>query len=142
MLSNGPVRRRPVALVVEDNMLIAFSLVHDLNLIGVDVLGPAMDVKRANRLLDSDEEPSPDVAVLDFDLGKETSKPIIDRLQASGVPCVLATGQGRLAREFGVEVKYVLHKPFEPEMLMQAVQSLLDRRGGGANGNGRAPAGS
>lgn len=132
MASASTTQRRPVALVVEDDMLLAFALVHDLDAAGFDTLGPAKDAQVARQLLDDKANPSPDVAVLDYDLGEgATSGGIIARLERDGVPCVIASGQGGRVRHDGFSDVRILDKPVEPTLLKQAVTRAVseDRRG-------------
>jgi len=56
---------------------------------GFEVVGPALSVAKALPLL---AEPGCDVAVLDINLGGETSGPIARKLRASGTPFVVVTG--------------------------------------------------
>jgi DNA-binding response OmpR family regulator len=56
---------------------------------GFEVVGPALSVAKALRLV---AEPGCDVAVLDINLGSETSGPIARKLRASGTPFVVVTG--------------------------------------------------
>ena len=78
-------------LVVEDQALIAMDTEDTLRNLGAGDVRLAPSVQDAMRLLDSF---LPDVAILDFSLGGETSAEIADRLTAQGVPFLFATGYG------------------------------------------------
>jgi CheY-like chemotaxis protein len=79
-----------VALVVEDEFLIAMDLELLLERQGWRVLGPAATVAEALHLLEQGEEP-PDAALLDVNLRGELVTPVAERLRARGVPFVLAS---------------------------------------------------
>ena len=69
-----------------------------------------------------------DIAVLDFNLGNETSLPIADMLAQRGVPFLFATGYGDgldLPDRFS-EVT-LLKKPYSGATLAQAIAPLLAR---------------
>ena len=82
-----------LVLVVEDEFLIAMGLEDLLERHGWRVLGPAASVAQALRLLDGDG--TPDVALLDVNLGGELVAPVAEALRARGVPFVLASAQDR-----------------------------------------------
>jgi CheY-like chemotaxis protein len=84
-----PLPRRPVVLVVEDEVLIAWDLAHRLARHGWRVRGPAATVAQALRLLGEGEPP--DVALLDVNLRGELVTPVAEALRARGVPFVLAS---------------------------------------------------
>ena len=76
-------------LVVEDEPIIALDIRQQLASAGFEVLGPATSVASALQLI---AEPGCDVAILDVNLGNETSEPIAQKLQASGKPFVVLSG--------------------------------------------------
>ncbi len=76
-------------LVVEDEPIIALDIRQQLASAGFEVLGPATSVANALQLI---AEPGCDVAVLNVNLGNETSEPIAQKLQASGKPFVVLSG--------------------------------------------------
>lgn len=80
-------------LVVEDDFLIADDLRRSLEASGATVWGPVADVAGALDLLD--RTPSPDLAVLDVNLGEAMAYPVADRLRVLDIPFVLATGYDR-----------------------------------------------
>jgi two-component system, response regulator PdtaR len=77
-----------LVLVVEDELLIAMDLEQLLRRHGWRVLGPAATVAGALRLLAGE---TPDVALLDVNLGSEPVTPVAEALRARGVPFVLAS---------------------------------------------------
>jgi DNA-binding response OmpR family regulator len=76
-------------LVVEDDPIIALDIRQQLANAGFEVLGPAMSVANALRFI---AEPGCDVAVLNVNLGNETSEPIARRLRTFGKPFVVLSG--------------------------------------------------
>ena len=88
-----------LVLVVEDEFLIALDLEQLLRRHGWRVLGPAATVAAALRLLAGE---TPDVALLDVNLGGELVTPVAAELRARGVPFVLASAYD--GHELGVVV--------------------------------------
>jgi DNA-binding response OmpR family regulator len=76
-------------LVVEDEPIIALDIRQQLANAGFEVLGPATSVANALPFV---AEPGCDVAVLNVNLGNETSEPIARKLRASGKPFVVLSG--------------------------------------------------
>ena len=83
-----PRPRGRLVLVVEDEFLIAMDLELLLQWHGWRVLGPAATVVQALRLL---ERETPDVALLDVNLGGELVTPVAEQLRARGVPFVVVS---------------------------------------------------
>lgn len=107
-------------LLVEDQVLIAMSLEAELKDFGYEVPGIAADVATALRLIEAE---SPDLAVLDVNLGREDSLPVARVLQARGVHFVFATGYGadfELPEEFaGVPV---VDKPYQLDDVLRKLR--------------------
>jgi DNA-binding response OmpR family regulator len=76
-------------LVVEDEPIVALDIRRQLANAGFEVLGPATSVASALPFV---AEPGCDVAVLNVNLGNETSEPIARKLRASGKPFVVLSG--------------------------------------------------
>lgn len=76
-------------LVVEDQPLIALDLEDLLISRGYGVLGPEATVAGALKNL---ERQTPHAAIVDLDLGGETSFAVGEALLARGIPFVFATG--------------------------------------------------
>jgi CheY-like chemotaxis protein len=79
-------------LLVEDDWFVADELCRELEDHGATVLGPAPGVAEAMALLERGDRP--DAALLDVQLGGETSFALADLLRGQGVPVVLATAYG------------------------------------------------
>jgi light-regulated signal transduction histidine kinase (bacteriophytochrome)/CheY-like chemotaxis protein len=89
--SGAGSRLSGVVLVVEDNVLIAFDVEDVLIALGADRVVIASNVTEALRLIDLER---PSFALLDVNLGGESSWPIATRLRSLGVHHVFATGYG------------------------------------------------
>ncbi|MEM7636056.1 MAG: response regulator, partial [Pseudomonadota bacterium] len=121
----APETRLPVferVLVVEDNMIIALDaemIMSDLGSAQVDI---AASVGQAQDLLQLHQY---DFALLDVNLGDQTSEKIADILVERSQPFVFATGYGEL-RE--LEGKYkdvpVVQKPYEKDDLVEAIATF------------------
>ncbi len=79
-------------LVVEDNFLVALDLQMSLEEMGFVVIGPAGNVSEAVRLM---QVSLPHAAVLDINLGAETSFGVADELVVAEVPFVFLSGGTR-----------------------------------------------
>lgn len=102
-------------LLVEDNMIIAMDTEETLRELGVDKVDMASSVKEARRLL---ENGKPDLAVLDYNLGDETSEPLARELVAEGVPVAMATGYGEAMNDLvDIDLLGVLAKPYDRDDL-------------------------
>ena len=102
-------------LLVEDNMIIALDTEDMLRRLGVLSVRPARGVADAMRLID---QQAPDFALLDVNLGDETSFAIADRLAAGGAPFAFVSGYGEQAvfPERFAAVKRIM-KPYSAQTL-------------------------
>lgn len=97
-------------LVVEDSIIIALDTEENLKRLGVAEVRLESSVGGALSAIADDP---PDFAIIDFNLGGESSEPIADALRSAGVRFVLATGYAEGAGQFerlGAEA--VLRKPY------------------------------
>lgn len=108
-------------LIVEDDYIIAAEAASHLREAGCVVVGMAASVKRALKLLDA---ASCDAAILDFNLGQETSEPIAAELVKRQVPFIVVSGytDGQIGGSIGAAAH--LTKPCRPETLVAAVLAL------------------
>jgi DNA-binding response OmpR family regulator len=111
-------------LIVEDEPLIALDLAEIVAAGGFEVVGPALDVATALRLLDA---PSCEAAVLDVNLGRETSAPIAAALRQSGIPFLVVSGYSRTQRPKDFAAAPVLSKPANSAALIAMLNGLTDR---------------
>ena len=118
----GPLISGPV-LLVEDSLIIAMDAEDILTRLGAESVATASTVPIA---LDELRHLQPTVAILDINLGSETSLPIADRLKAMGVPYLFATGYGEQAKlpEAHAEAP-VLQKPYTIENVARGLGGLL-----------------
>ena len=88
------------------------------------MIGPAGSVAQALRLL---EEPSGcDAAVLDVNLGRETSEAVAQRLSSSGTPFVTITGYARLQLPSAFKAAPLLTKPLSSNALVGTLRQYLE----------------
>jgi CheY-like chemotaxis protein len=113
-------------LIVEDEMLIALMLQGMLEALGYQVAGRARTVADALAIIEADTQ-GIDAATLDINLGGEHSNAVADALDAHGIPFIITTGYDD-PKLFGFQGQPVVHKPFVPEQLEEALQSLELRR--------------
>lgn len=78
-------------LIVEDEPFIAFDLADAVEGAGGEVVGPAMSISEARRLL---QEAPVEAAILDVDLPDGTIEPVVAELVARQVALVIHTGAG------------------------------------------------
>jgi light-regulated signal transduction histidine kinase (bacteriophytochrome) len=118
----GPLISGPV-LLVEDSLIIAMDAEDILTRLGADSVATASTVPIA---LDELRHLRPTVAILDINLGSETSLPIADRLKAMGVPYLFATGYGEQAKLPEAHAGApVLQKPYTIENVARGLGGLL-----------------
>ena len=106
-------------LLVEDNMIIALDAEDMLRRLGVPSVRSARGVADAMRLMD---ERLPDYALLDVNLGDETSFAVADRLATLGAPFAFVSGYGEQAvfPDRFTEVKRIM-KPYSANTLAGAM---------------------
>lgn len=112
-------------LVVEDSMIIALDTEENLKRLGVASVAVSGNVGSA---LDAIDQNAPEFAIVDYNLGDESSEPVATRLRERGVPFVLATGYAELGDQL-VELgaQSLLRKPYgrsEIEELLRQRSSM------------------
>ena len=115
-------------LIVEDDPFIAMDLQDTFEDAGFNVLGPVASVDPGLKII---RETKPDVAMLDYNLGRETSIPIAHKLDAIKIPYVFLSGQ--VSRVVTANVKTeqkVIMKPFNAEALISYVNKLVESHAG------------
>lgn len=111
-------------LVVEDDPIIGLDIAGILDARGAKVIGPLMSTESALEALSE----RPDAALLDINLGRETSEDVAERLSELGVPHIVLSGQvdsGDLGPAFAGTP--VIAKPFDERQLVDALAALLAR---------------
>ncbi|MET0269234.1 MAG: HWE histidine kinase domain-containing protein [Sphingomonas sp.] len=117
----GVLANRTV-LLVEDSMIIALDGEDALKLLGAGEVLTAATVARALSII---EDNAPQFALLDFNLGIETSLPVADALVARGTPFAFATGYGdQLDLPPRLAHVPVVRKPYGTDTLGRAIADL------------------
>lgn len=109
-------------LVLEDEMLLAMDLADQLEDAGFAVVGPVPTTARALRLIEAE---GCDAAVLDVNLGTETSEAVASVLRARGTPFVVVSGNNREHQPDIFRDAPYLSKPFRPNELMTLLRTCL-----------------
>jgi len=109
-------------MLVEDSLIIALDAEDILTRLGAE-LTAVSTVEAAHDALDGD---APDFAVLDINLGDQTSFPVADRLLEMGVPFFFASGYGEQAKlPDEHRARMVVQKPYTAHNLARAAEELL-----------------
>ncbi|MXP13168.1 GAF domain-containing protein [Altererythrobacter confluentis] len=104
-------------LLVEDSMIIALDSEDCLRQLGIDTVTMASTVKAALRLIEDD---APQLAILDYNLGDETSDLVAQKLHSLRIPFAFATGYGEMADELNEKgAMAVLKKPYTKDDIAQ-----------------------
>jgi CheY-like chemotaxis protein len=109
-------------LVVEDEMIVAMLIEDILAEAGAEVVGPATRNARALELL---AEGPVDAAILDVNLGAETTLPVARELRARAIPFAFATGYGAAGVPDEFAGQPFLPKPFREADLREALARAL-----------------
>ena len=107
------------AMVVEDNLIIALDAEDMIRSLGASEVFVASNVSEAVAFIEAE---TLHFALLDVNLGSETSEPIAERLHARGIPFAFATGYGDsidLAKRYR-DVP-VVKKPFDIASIASAL---------------------
>ncbi len=116
-------------LVVEDEAVVSMLVEDELRDAGATVLGPAMCVEDALRLVEAAAaDGGISAAVLDINLDGKHVASVADRLAVLGVPFLFATGYGETCDTGGHGTAPVMSKPFAPERLVAAVEALASAK--------------
>ncbi|MBR1217958.1 GAF domain-containing protein [Bradyrhizobium sp. U87765 SZCCT0131] len=107
-------------LVLEDNMIIALDVEEMVRKLGVSSIRVASSVDRALQLIG---EKTPDFALLDVNLGSETSFEVAERLVDLGVPFAFASGYGEQIA-FPPRLSNVprMRKPYSTDALRETIE--------------------
>ncbi|MBU8978055.1 MULTISPECIES: response regulator [unclassified Lysobacter] len=114
-------------LVVEDDYLLASGLQEALELEGATVVGPCPDVLGALRAIA--QAPVLDGALLDVNLGDETSFAVVEALRGRGVPMLFLTGYDDSALPAAYSAIPRCRKPVGLFDLVRELSSLVVRAG-------------
>lgn len=112
-----------MTLLLEDNLMIALDCEAFLRSLGAADVLVAASLKTALSLA---ADPRIAFAVLDLNLGAETSLPVADALAARGVPFIFATGYGGSAFSDGIHAgRIAVSKPYSLGDLRRACAQAL-----------------
>jgi two-component system, response regulator PdtaR len=108
-------------LIVEDDPLVAATAAVALEDAGHEVVGPAYDADEAWRLV---RDSPPDLALVDINLsGREEGLALAQRFKEElGLPSMFVTGEVVAARRRRSAALGVLVKPYDPDLLAEAVE--------------------
>jgi len=109
-------------LILEDEVLLSTLLEELARDLGAHRVHVCMDVATAERIAAS--EPL-DVAIIDVNIGKETSLRVADILAERGVPFCFSTALGDGVAEQRHAHRPVLEKPFSDEAFKAQLMALL-----------------
>lgn len=107
-------------LILEDEALIAMMLEDTLVDLGCDVVGPATDIATGQQFARAD---AIDGAILDVNIGGQTSEAVAKILQDRNIPYLLATGYG--PDDLPTGASGLLNKPYRAEDVKTALQTLF-----------------
>jgi DNA-binding response OmpR family regulator len=113
----------PRVLIVEDEFFIALDIGQQLADEGFEVIGPAPSVSKALKLV---AEQGCDVAILDINLGGETSEAVARKLQESDKPFVVLSGYSTDNKLPWFGGAPVLPKPLRMGDLVSALRGCID----------------
>jgi light-regulated signal transduction histidine kinase (bacteriophytochrome)/CheY-like chemotaxis protein len=127
--ASEPIKQRPTQVVsrktillVEDSLIIALDAEDILKRLGAGHVATAGTVEQALEAIDSVR---PDIAMLDINLGDQTSFAIADRLNELNIPFLFATGYGEQAQlPEDHQARAVVQKPYTLENVARALPSL------------------
>jgi PAS domain S-box-containing protein len=120
---------RPRVLVVEDEALVAIEITHALTRAGFEVVGPARNVREALQFLKCS---GCDAAVLDINLGRETSEAIAIELTASKTPFVILSGYSPEQHHPVFASAPALRKPLRLQLLIAELSKCIEHRDTGS----------
>ncbi len=108
--------------IIEDEPLVALEIETELEAVGCVIVGVALTLETARRLVDNEQL---DAAVVDANLGGRPVDELAAVLTRKNVPFAFATGYGREALPAGFRDAPMLAKPFSPDQLIAMLKELL-----------------
>lgn len=114
-------------LVVEDSMIIALDVEEDLRRMGVKLIDVASNISGALSAIETRE---PNLAIVDFNLGRESSTPVIEELKRRDALFVVATGYAEMSETINeIGAMGIVRKPYgqrEIEDVLKAYNAVID----------------
>lgn len=111
------------AFVVEDQPMVASTLMDVLTTLGITVVGHAYDAPAALAWLDSGEVP--DLVLIDLMLPSGPAYPVLDRLKRLPTATLLITGMAADQIPAPYQDFRCLEKPFGVHQLLEAITALV-----------------
>ena len=126
--SNEPVSLAGLrGLIVEDNMIISLDAEQLMLDNGMAEVFTAASVAEARKIIDAHPV---DVALLDVNLGSETSFPLVRNLNEKRIPFVFVTGYGeQIELPEDAKEASAIKKPFATDQLVNAIARAAQRSG-------------
>jgi len=112
-------------LIVEDNALLALDLARTIQTAGFDVTGPALTAASALNLI---EREGCDAAVLDVNLGNETSEGVALELRKLNTPFLVVSACFSDQLPGALRDAPVFTKPLLPNLLIAGIVSCIQHR--------------
>ena len=112
-------------LLVEDEALVAMTMVDELSGLGWSVVGPASSLEEAQALVMSGVHL--DAAILDINLQGRWVHTLADELKARGVPFVVCTGYEMIDPDGRFATAPLIAKPIAPNRLGATLEELVNR---------------
>ncbi len=114
--------------VVEDEALVALNLEDMLFELGCTIIGPAMRIDRAEKMLA--DGIAADVAILDVNVAGQMVFPFARRLAEHGMPIVFATGYGRAGLPDDFHHMPILQKPYTLDDVATGLRAAVAAKSG------------
>lgn len=113
-------------LLVEDSLIVAMDAEDILNLLGADRVVAAATIRAAREEIGRERF---HVAILDINLGDQTSLPLAEELSSLGIPFIFATGYGEQSRlPAGLEQIPIVQKPYQTSALAMAIDRIGEQQ--------------
>lgn len=109
-------------LIVEDEYMIADDLARALREAGGDPVGPVSTLEQAEEILG---QAHVDAAIFDLDLRGKMAFDLIERLVASGLPCLIVSGYGDDVLPETLDRVSRLEKPVNPKTVIERLGNEL-----------------
>jgi ActR/RegA family two-component response regulator len=105
-------------------MIIGFELERTLEQLGYENISLAANVSEALKSIDS---ASPSFAILDINLGAESSEAVADRLSSMKIPFIFATGYSAISDDFKKKFTNtpIVEKPYGSASIKAALSLVI-----------------
>ena len=108
---------------MEDDAVLAMSLVDVLKSAGLAVIGP---VSNTHEALAKIEHYGPDFAILDINLGKETSERVAVRLDELAIPFICLSAYSSSQLPAACQQAPFLQKPVDETAILSAIKRAIE----------------